>query len=202
MRRVALIPVKRLSRSKTRLGGRLEAVERASLSVSILTKVARACRDAGLHPILLSPDKHVKALASLHGWGYFSDTGHSLRSSVSAALNKIVRSGASEVLVVHADLPFLSPDDLRQIISVSKGADIVLCPNLAVDGTNIVYVKKPKSFRPMYGRESFSRHLRYHLSCGLRVKTFISLGSALDIDTPKDLRLLSHLSPLSKPSNG
>ncbi len=200
MKRAALIPVKRLKWTKSRLGKRLAAVERAGLSIAILSGVVEACRDTGFKPICVSSDPYVESLAKSRGWGFIRDEGRSLRSAVEVGVQRLLRSGFREIMVVSSDLPLIRSDDIAHIVKLSDQSDVVLCPNLNMNGTNIVYLKRPRIFKPLYGRNSYEKHLRFFENRGLVVKTFMTLGTALDIDTPSDLKLLSRLSTSPTPS--
>ncbi|GBC69516.1 2-phospho-L-lactate guanylyltransferase [archaeon HR01] len=193
MRRAAIIPVKRLSDVKSRLGTRLEKSERVGLSVSMLSHVVQACMEAGFHPVCVSPDPEVEKIARTQRWGYIKDRGKSLNTAVEKALKSLSAQGYKELVVVHPDLPLLTQKDLKQISTLARFSDAVICPNLDASGTNIVYLRRPRAFHPRYGRNSYVRHLKGFTSRGFAVKTYISLGTALDLDTPRDLRLLSLL---------
>jgi 2-phospho-L-lactate guanylyltransferase len=197
MKRAALIPVKRLRRTKTRLGRHLAVVERAGLSITIFSRVVEACREAGIKPVCVSPDPYVESLAKSRGWAFIKDRGSSLRSAISMGVQRLVRDGYDEVMVVSADLPLIGCEDIKWLVRISRQADAVLCPNLHMDGTNIIYLRHPRLFRPLYGGDSYRKHLKHLRSYGLAVKTFITMGTALDIDTPSDLKLLSRLRPSS-----
>ena len=91
-------------------------------------------------------------------------------------------------MIVFADLPLLSTRDLENILSILRYCDVVVCPDLRLEGTNIMGFRKNLVSRPQYGVGSFEKHLS--MFGGKKVKTYLSLGTGFDLDTEEDLEYL------------
>ena len=82
-------------------------------------------------------------------------------------------------MVLAADLPHVTADDVRELIAHARPLALVA----AADGTtNAIAASPPTAFRPSYGPGSAARHggTRLHL-----------VGIERDLDTPGDLGLVA-----------
>ncbi|MCS7129324.1 MAG: 2-phospho-L-lactate guanylyltransferase [Candidatus Caldarchaeum sp.] len=190
MKGCALLPVKRLEKAKTRLSKTLSEPQRRRLVLRLFIRTARLCEEAGLEVVSVTSDPVVAEEAERRGWGLVVDKGQGLNSSLKTALKA---ETMGPVLIVLPDLPFLRTENIKAVLSIGRAKGFVICPDLWQKGTNMLYLGSVNDFTPMFGYDSYRRHLtqlrRLH-----QVSTFVELGTALDIDTPKDLHLLSKLS--------
>ncbi len=170
---VAIIPVKGMATAKSRLAETLSADERQDLVLSMLRNVIAAARDAGLDPCVVSPDREVRRFAQRCGATTIDDGGADLSGAVAFALRRYAdRDG---IVVVAADLPYITGGDLRRLIDGAEPLAVVA----AADGTtNAVAAFPPSAFVPSYGPGSARRHGGRRL----RIR-----GLQLDLDTPADL---------------
>jgi len=93
---------------------------------------------------------------------------------------------------VSSDLPLLTVDDLRLLVSHwHSGADLVLAPDASERGTNALLVNEPETFPFAFGEVlgagSFHTHLGHAVGHDLRVAQVRTPGLMLDIDLPSDL---------------
>ncbi|MCS6785102.1 MAG: hypothetical protein NZ581_07930 [Candidatus Caldarchaeum sp.] len=154
----------------------LSLEDRKILSYRMFNHVRKTCIRAGLRPVVVTADPFL-----LSKFGGVPDEGEDLN----IAINKAIRLlDSEEFFIILPDLPLLQAKSLQTIIDID--ADYVVCPDLRMTGTNIVYVKNFKNFKPMFGENSFLKHLRQ----SAKAKIFYELGTALDIDYPSDLSLL------------
>jgi 2-phospho-L-lactate guanylyltransferase len=147
--------------------------ERSTLVLDLLARVVAACAQAGLPVTVVSPDPAVHRAAAELGADSLDDGGRDLTGAVALALG---RHAAAEVAVVLAgDLPYVTADDVRDLIAAADPLAIVA----AADGTtNAVAARPPGAFTPAYGPGSARRH------GGRRVR---AAGLERDLDTPVDL---------------
>jgi 2-phospho-L-lactate guanylyltransferase len=85
-------------------------------------------------------------------------------------------------LVIHADLPLLSVDDIAALLT-GDGASSAIAPDRHGSGTNALALVEPRGFDFAFGPNSFTRHCV--AARGARIVTRLGLG--LDIDTAADL---------------
>jgi 2-phospho-L-lactate/phosphoenolpyruvate guanylyltransferase len=170
---VAVIPLKGLDHAKSRLGGVLTHAERADLALQLLAGVIGACQEADLAVWVVSPDRQARAEAARLGAETLDDGGVDLTGAVRLGLER--HAHADAVVAIAADLPFVTADDVRELLELARPLAVAPAP----DGTtNAAAARPPSALRPSYGPGSASRHggLHVHLP-----------RLAQDLDTPEDL---------------
>jgi 2-phospho-L-lactate guanylyltransferase len=170
---VAVIPLKGLDHAKSRLGGVLSRAERAELALRLLAGVIGACQEAELSVCVISPDPQARAEAARLGADTLDDGGADLTGAVRLGLER--HAHAEAVVAIAADLPFVTADDVRELLDLARPLAVAPAP----DGTtNAVAARPPSALRPSYGPGSADRHggLHVHLP-----------RLAQDLDTPEDL---------------
>ena len=97
---------------------------------------------------------------------------------------------------LFGDLPLLTAGDVQHI--VRRDAPVVISPDRHGTGTNALLLRNgaAQDFGFMFGPGSYERHVEEAHRLGLEVATSVTPGTAIDLDTPEDLRLLG-LEPLS-----
>ena len=189
----AIVPVKPLRRAKSRLSSVLGAEERLALSREMLNRVLEAL--VGVPEIertlLVSRDSEAMALARHHGARTLSERPPiDLNQALQQATRAAVGSGASAVLVVPADLPLVTADDLRELVSLAESPPVVvIAPDRRQAGTNALLASPAGLIEYAFGPSSFDRHRALALAAGARVLVCDRPGLALDLDLPEDLGL-------------
>jgi 2-phospho-L-lactate guanylyltransferase len=170
---VAVIPLKGLDHAKSRLGEVLSHTERAELALRMLAGVIAACQEAGLPVCVISPDPQARAEAERLGAETLDDGGLDLTGAVALGLARY--ADAEAVLAIAADLPFVTADDVRELLALADPLVVAAAP----DGTtNAAAARPPSALTPSYGPGSAARHggLQVHMP---RLEQ--------DLDTPADL---------------
>lgn len=164
---------------------RLPADIRAPLALAMLGDVLAACGAFGW-TTLVTNDGPARTLGAGLGTGVCDDPGGGQGAAVAAALAVL----EGPVLVVNADLPCVTPEDLEALLDAA--------PALAeaADGTtNALSLPDPAHFAPLYGPGSAAR-FRAHLP-GIEVVAVPGLAD--DVDTLADLeRLLDRVGPRTR----
>ena len=187
----AIIPVKPLSRGKSRLSEVLSPQERQQLSEMLFRRVLTAVKDtpqvAGT--LVISRDPRALAIAR-------DMSAHTVQESGAPELNNALmratqvvggwRGGA--VLILPADLPLVTPEDLSGMIALGRdNQTVVIATDQHDDGTNAMLIRPPGMIQYAYGPGSYHRHIDLAKEAGASVKIFHSDRLALDIDVPADL---------------
>jgi 2-phospho-L-lactate guanylyltransferase len=97
------------------------------------------------------------------------------------------------VIIVPADLPLLTVDDIREV--VKRAVDppvVVITPDRHHQGTNALLVAPPGLIKYEYGPGSFQRHCIQAEKAGARLEICERSSVALDIDLPEDLELAGY----------
>ena len=196
-----VVPIRGVWGGKTRLAGALSAEERARLTVRMLAGVVGAALDSGVvgRVAVISPDPVVLALAV----GLGPDVEAVTQDAAAPGLNPALDAGrrwavgrdAAALLVLFGDLPLLSAGDVRNL--VRRDAPVVLAPDRHGTGTNALLLRlsrrdraSPDAFRFGFGDGSYARHVDEAHRLGLEVATSLVAGTAFDLDTPEDWRML------------
>ncbi len=160
---------------KTRLV--LPGRERLALALEMLQAVLGAAVVVG-RTLLVTDDA---AFAARFGVEFVPDPGAGQGAAVAAGLRRVESLPA---LVVNADLPRATSDDLRALAAAAPALVA------AADGTtNALALTDPGAFRPLYGPGSASRFL----ALGFRRLDLPNLAE--DVDTVADLERMGLRTP-------
>lgn len=192
----AIVPVKPLAQSKSRLAGVLSTAERAELSARFLEHVLRVLNRPGgrcavAQTLVISRDPAVLALARAHQAQVAAEAG---RLDLNAALTQATRvaraGGAQAVLILPTDLPFFSAADVEALTAAgAEGPLVAIAPDRHETGTNALFVRPPELVAYAFGPGSFAAHLGLAQQAGAAVRICRLPGLALDVDEPEDLAL-------------
>ena len=188
-----LIPVKKLCGAKQRLGAVLEQPARTELAHAMLTDVASsvaasACDDVAV----VTSDQFAVELARRHGFEVFPDDSNvSETDAIEMATRWSEARGVDSTLVIPADVPLITPEEIRAIRENAPEAGSVLVPSRDHRGTNAALRRPPSLFPLRFGNDSFMPHLAAAIATARPCVVLSLPGIALDIDTPEDLRELA-----------
>jgi 2-phospho-L-lactate guanylyltransferase len=191
----AIVPIRGLETAKTRLGGDLDAEERAALVTVMLHRTLAATRDAQ-HidgTVVVTMDGDAAEIARRHDAVGLVERAPGLNGAIEAARSVAQARGATAVLVLPADVPAVSADALDDLIHGADAARdddhgiVALVPDRHGEGTNALLVSPADLIDPAFGAASRARHVAAARAADARL---VELGGplALDVDTPDDLR--------------
>lgn len=175
----ALIPVKGFHVGKSRLGGVLDEPARALLARTMAEQVVTAA--AGLDVYVATDDERVGAWAIAKGCRLVWTQDLDLNGSIAAGLDTLRADGYRTLVVAHADLPF------ADALSPLTWFGVTVVPDRRDDGTNVLSLPADVPFEPMYGPQSFRRHLAQLRAHGISVRIARRPALQWDVDVPDDL---------------
>lgn len=207
----AIIPVKPLRYGKSRLAHILTPDQRADLTTQMLHHMLQALEDVSevYRTLVISRDPSALKLARQYGaYTYGEGDKQNLNLALTRAAHIAAARDASGVLVLPADLPLVTPEDIRMMLAgitpnlqvpragtgnhnghlgyhISR--NVAICPDKNEDGTNALYVSPPVGFEFSYGDRSFERHLREAERLGIPARIVHAPGLKFDLDTEEDL---------------
>ena len=191
----AIVPVKPLRRGKSRLAGVLSQDERAGLNQALLAHTLDTLKATSeIEQILVvSRDTAALALAREHGARTVQEDGAPHLNVALARATIVARNYASRgVLIVPADLPLLTPQDIRCMLEFADQPPVVVvAPDHRRQGTNALLVCPVGLIDYDFGPESFQRHCERARQAGARLEICELPSLALDMDLPEDLELVS-----------
>lgn len=195
MSRWALIPIKGFARGKSRLSEVLAPQERAQLARTLFEHVVQVLRECPDIDAIAAVSDSSEARAHAESLGVLAlcdaEGNRGLADVVNAALQALELRGASSVVVCMSDLPNLTVEDLAAVVRALHHRDVVLVPDLARRGTNVIAVKPATVLPSCLGHEdSLERHRARAGELGLRVSVQLSNGIGFDVDRPVDLERL------------
>ncbi len=191
MARYAVVPVKSLGDSKRRLSEVFTPQERKMLTLAMLEDVLVALKNSLIEKVLVvGEDRKVREISENHGTEYLATSKTDLNAAIEEANDLCVKQGAASVLVLPADVPLISVEDINRLVELAgKDQAVVLSPS-ANWGTNALYQSPPKLIPACFGPNSFLAHVREAYIRGISVRLHFSTGLATDIDAAEDLRKL------------
>ena len=191
----AIVPVKPLRIGKSRLADVLTQDERADLNKRLLAHTLETLTTMPefAHVLVVSRDPAVLSMARVHGARTVQESGASKLNGSLARATVVARSHATEgVLIVPADLPLITAEDVRVMLDRAHNPPVVvLAPDRHRQGTNAMLVCPAGLIEYGFGPGSFQRHCRAALQAGARLEICDLPSIALDMDLPEDLELVS-----------
>ena len=193
---IAVIPMKPLANSKTRLAPHVSSAQRADLVIGMLRRVLSAIRGSSIDMFwVVGGDDRVRNLARNFDGIWLEELGRNLNDTLGKAFELVFERGSS-ALYVAGDLPFLKPSDLHSLLRASqRNNNISLAPARRDGGTNAILVPPGLPFRPELGPRSFRRHLAQAAQLEISVAICYSPGLGFDLDISDDLETYQHMEP-------
>ncbi len=176
----AVIPFKK-NNAKSRLGALLSEKEREELAIAMLNDVAETLISSGCFEVV---DILSTSIIEVKGANIVL-TEMGLNEALNEYLQKMSSHSINEpVLIIMADLPLVSIDNIRDIASSSS--DIVIVPG-RMGGTNALFIRDPEIFHVDYYGASFLKHCEIASKKDLKLEVFDSFNLSTDIDEVEDL---------------
>ena len=200
----AVIPVKGLTESKTRLSTHLQGDKRRVLVEALLDDVLSSIIRSRVYGTVLvtSPDDNVGSRIRSQEVAFLKQTGVGLNRAIEQANRLANQKHARSLTTVLADIPLVEPGDFKELASIGTATRrVVMAPSFK-GGTNVMLTSPPGVISPGYGRWSYSKHLRRAQAGGLNAYSISNGRVSFDIDTMSDLMELRRLDPEGKTASG
>jgi 2-phospho-L-lactate guanylyltransferase len=192
----AIIPVKPLRRGKSRLSGVLSLEARTALNHYLLSNTLEILASIPEieYTLVVSRDPEALTIARDYGARTVQEQGApQLNIALTRATMVALSHSVQGVLIVPADLPLLTADDVHEV--VIRAVDppvVVITPDRHHQGTNALLISPPGLIQYEYGAGSFQRHCLAAVNAGARLEVCERGSVALDIDFPEDLELAGY----------
>jgi 2-phospho-L-lactate guanylyltransferase len=201
-----IIPVKHLRESKRRLKHLLSAEERASLIHHFLDNLLAVLNAApGIdHVLVVTADADVMTLAARHKAEVLVEQAPAgLNAAIAQGATHAAEAGATAVLILPADLPFVRVEDVEQMLrpltadgrprttdhgplTIDHRPLLAITGDEAEEGTNALLLAPPGDFTFHYGPGSFQAHLAEAVERGRSTYVVNAPGLRFDLDTESD----------------
>jgi 2-phospho-L-lactate guanylyltransferase len=196
MRTAAILPVKRFSNAKQRLGASVADPLRRDLVRAMVGDVLSAlgsCASIEL-TIVVTNEKPVAAAARDRGVIVVADTAEEGQSAaVALGISRAQAEGAERVLCIPGDCPALDPVEVEALLGepeAAASASLVIIPDRHGTGTNGLLIAPPHAISPSFGPGSCARHRELARVAGMSCRIEHPASLLLDIDTGEDLAVL------------
>ncbi len=189
---VAVVPVKDLWGTKSRLKPILDPGARAGLTLYMMGRVVSALKEAGVENVcVVSPDRIVLGEARERGAATLPQESRGLNPALEEGRRWTMDRSASSLLVLPADLPLLDAQDVRAVLDgVGEAPSVTISPDGAHAGTNALLLRPPDALPFAFGPNSYEAHRRAAHERGLDVRVCERPHLAFDLDTAEDLARL------------
>jgi 2-phospho-L-lactate guanylyltransferase len=191
----AIVPVKPLRRGKSRLSDVLSEDDRADLNRRLLIHTVNTLTNIPeiVEVLVVSRDTEALSVARDHNARTLREDGAPHLNVALERATQVAKSYKSQsVLVLPADLPQLSEEDIRTMLEAgSKPPVVVIAPDYRKLGTNALFINPVGSIEYEFGEGSFARHQQRALEAGVDLKICELPSLAHDVDLPEDLDFLS-----------
>jgi 2-phospho-L-lactate/phosphoenolpyruvate guanylyltransferase len=187
--RIVAVPVKSLSRAKTRLSPALTGLERGALTLAMLEDVLDAALSVpGWETWVISPDEVALEVAAGRGARPIPEAKPPLANAIRQVEAKAKKDGATALAVLPADVPLVTADTLHEALR-TLGA-VVLARSADGSGTSLLLRRPPRAIPARFGPDSFRRHLELAAERGLPVSVVERRELSFDVDRPDDILTL------------
>ncbi|MDZ4672263.1 MAG: 2-phospho-L-lactate guanylyltransferase [Phototrophicales bacterium] len=188
----AIIPIKPLRLAKSRLSAIVTPEGREKLAEVMLRHTLKVVQSVAevTGMLVVSRDNHALTIAREYGAKTIQESGTPALNEALERATSVVASWRSDaILVLPADLPLLSPEDIKEIIHMGQidRPCVVLSTDRNRDGTNAFYIQPPGLIRYAYGEGSFQAHAVLARDAGAEVLMYESERMVQDIDLPEDI---------------
>ena len=186
---VAIVPVKRLAQAKSRLAVPDRVRRTLAMAFAIDTISAVAGCPAVERVVVVTADPRVRR-ALAHKQLLFAEEGRTagLAAAVESARALTTEHGRGTV-VVPADLPALTADDLERALERAVGHDAAFVRDARGDGTTLLVRAHASARKNAYGPASAARHA----AAGFVELCGVAEGVSQDVDDLHDLDAASRL---------
>lgn len=190
----AIVPVKPMRLGKSRLADVLSEEDRAHLNQQLLVHTIDTLKSVQdiEHVLVVSRDTAALALAREHGARTVQEDGSPHLNIALTRATFVARAyNTHGVLVVPADLPLITAEDIHVMLKCAYDPPVVVvAPDRKREGTNALLIAPPGLIEYEFGPQSFEHHCNLAVEAGARLEICNLPSLAFDVDWPEDLELL------------
>jgi 2-phospho-L-lactate guanylyltransferase len=193
----AIVPVKPLNLGKSRLSGTISEDDRINLNTKLLVHTLNTLSEIPEigQILVVSRDSNVLSISRDHGAKTVLENGSPhLNTALSRATVFAQLHAIHGVLILPADLPLISKDDIKTLIELSVDPPVVvIAPDRRNEGTNALLISPAGLIEYDFGPNSFDRHCHLARLASARIEIVNLPSLAFDLDIPEDLQMLDEL---------
>jgi 2-phospho-L-lactate guanylyltransferase len=186
-----IIPVKPFRRAKSRLSPVMSRPIRAAIARALLSRTLDVLASCDLITCLISRDMTALDMARRRGIVALAESESGLNAALNQAREWATSRRAPAILVLPADLPLLTPNDITAMCDLAREPrSVVIAPDLRGEGTNALLLRPPDALHFVFGPQSFFEHCAQAETSQVALEIYRSPTVAFDLDTPADVKQL------------
>ena len=191
----SLTAIKTRASGKSRLAAGLAPDRRRLLVESMLSHVLDTLRDTAEvdQVAVISPEREQQPQTVT-----FADEGGGLNGALTHGARQAAARGATRLVIVHADLPRVRPEEITALIEGARARGMAIAPDHRGTGTNALCLPLPLPLDLGFGPGSFELHLRAAAARGLTPAVVRLPGLAFDLDELDDLHSYEEMERLER----
>jgi 2-phospho-L-lactate guanylyltransferase len=187
--RVIAVPMKSLSRAKTRLSPIMSTLERGAFALAMLEDVLDATLAVGgWDTWVISPDEVALEIAARRGARPVPEARPTLSAAVRQVETMAREEDAAALAVLPGDLPLVTAAVLGRALRTL--GSVIVAPSNGGAGTSLLLRRPPRSIPARFGPDSFRRHLELARERQLPVAVVEDPELSFDLDVPGDILTL------------
>lgn len=188
---VALVPVKRLEESKSRLLAHLPPATRQALTQAMLEDLLEALTQTeGLDRVAVTtPDEKVAQIAQAFGVEAIMRPEPGLNAALEDGIDRLAPRPEETLLIVLGDVAGALASDFEILLRAAASNDapsVWLSPSVD-GGTSALALRPARAVPCSFGPESAKRHRDAAASRGVAYHELPLASLAIDLDEPEDL---------------
>jgi 2-phospho-L-lactate/phosphoenolpyruvate guanylyltransferase len=185
-----ILAVRPFDQGKTRLAEVLSRKERIALNFKFLYRtflIGLQVFPPDRITVISRSEPQLKA-ARIAGARALPEQGSDLNDALMQGAQDAVGRGATSILSLSSDLPYLEAHDLRALLA--DPAEVIVATDQVRLGTNALLLRPAFAIPYRYGPGSLGAHRREAEAAGRRFTVIERPGLARDVDMPADLEAL------------
>ena len=184
----AVVPVKMLAASKSRLSPRAGREAGRALCLAMMGDVVEALRGAAgvARVAVVTPDPDVADAAVAAGAEALLCDAPGLNASIEQASAQVASEPGAGVLVVLGDVAALAAEEVERLLEAGAPGGVALAPSR--DGGTSALLRIPRNAIPArFGADSAKRHREEAQRAGVRFQELALPSLAIDVDVTEDV---------------
>lgn len=189
MQIAAIIPVKKFSKAKTRLGLTQEKTESLCKVMldEVLSTISQSQRISQI--VLVSNDEAVFDIGKRHRVvPIFEENDVGVNAAVSLAEKYLNKNGFETSVVFPQDIPLMKTEDVDMLLGFQKNTkSLLVVPSRKFDGTNALVRTPANVMETHYDEDSYKIHLSTGKSRGITTSFVLIQRIMFDVDDRSDI---------------